>query len=104
MVDYLIPQGIRIKEKFDTTPRLVDDYETAAAIGLACRDAGRALPDEPVLSVLQKEFLEWDDVSPKLQALVRTREADDGRKDWRRILVCAYEYEGSQERRTESEV
>lgn len=95
MIDMLIPQSIRLKQKFtEKPPRLIEDYEIAAAIGLACRDLGEALPEGEDLAEIQRIFRTRDDIDPMLRKLIDSCEANGKRPDWRRILIAGYNYEG----------
>ena len=94
MVDSLVPQAVRLKQHMQNPPRLIDDYEIAAAIGLACREAGIDLPEGERLSEVQKTFADRKDLDPVLVYLIGSRLADDRREAWRRLMQAGYDYRG----------
>ena len=93
MMDSLIPQAVCLKMRFDPPSRLIDDYEIAAAIGLACREAGKELSEETVLSVLQRKMAEDSGIGEKWKKLLESKLAEDNREDWRRLLEAGYHYQ-----------
>ena len=93
MVDELIPQAVRLKQHMENPPRLIDDYEIAAAIGLACREIGEELPEGSLLSEVQKVYAGREDLNPILRYLIGSRLADDRRPEWRRLMAVGYHYQ-----------
>lgn len=93
MVDTLIPQAIRIKANFTPASPLCDDYETAACIGLICRDLELPLPEGEKLSEVQKKFRNTPGIPEPYLQMLDSYAAHDNRDDWRRLLECGYHFE-----------